>query len=265
MSPWGRVFRALGWVVPLGLLAAAAFAGPWVWPEVLPRSWSTRAFGVFARQATGLGASLGVSVAVAGAATLVALAASLPAARTLARHPRPVIEGLLLLPALMPPLAYLWGLQGVFAGVGLADTPVAVVLALAAVTFPYVLRALLEGYRLFPADLLAVAHNLGASPRRAFWTVEVPLVAPAAVLGCTLAFLAAWSDWLVAFLVGGGVVGTYPLFLYPFLLSSDRAVGSLGVLVFLAVPLGLWAVSDRATASWSKRLGLARGRGGWRV
>lgn len=261
----GSAFRALGWLAPLGLLVAAALAGPWVWPEVLPRSWSTRSFAVFGRQAGTLASSLGVSLAVALGATLVSLGACLPAARHLARHPRPAIEGLLLLPALMPPLAYLWGLQGLFAGVGLADTPVAVVLGLAAVTFPYVLRALLEGYRLFPAGLVTVALNLGASPRRTFWTVEVPLLVPSLVLGCTLAFLAAWSDWLVAFLVGGGVVGTYPLFLYPFLLSSDRAVGSLGVLVFLAVPLGLWAASDRWTAARSRRLGLARGRGGWRV
>lgn len=260
-----RALRTLAWLIPLGLLVAAAFAGPWVWPDVLPRSWSLRAFEAFGRQGSAVVVSLAVSLGVAGAATLLALAVSVSAARSLARRPRPVVEALLLLPALMPPLAYLWGLQGLFGSLGLADTPLAVVLALAAVTFPYVLRSLLEGYRLFPADLSACALNLGASSRRVFWTIEAPLLVPSAVLGCTLAFLAAWSDWLVAFLVGGGVVSTYPLFFYPFLLSSDRAVGSLGVLVFLSVPLVLWAATDRWVANRTARLGLARGRGGFRV
>ena len=260
-----KAWRALGWLVPLGLLLVAAFAGPWVWPDVLPRSWSLRAFESLGRQGSALIGSLVVSLGVAGAATLLALAVALPAARVLARRPRPILEALLLLPALMPPLSYLWGLQGLFAPWGLADTPLAVVLSLAAVTSPYILRSLLEGYRLFPADLTACASNLGASVRRVFWTVEVPLLVPSAVMGCTLAFLAAWSDWLVAFMVGGGAVFTYPLFLYPFLFSSDRAVGSLGVLVFLSVPLGLWAVSGRWERSTTARLGLARGRGGFHV
>lgn len=260
-----RFFRALAWALPLGLLAAASLAGPWVWPDLLPRSWSLRSFDVFGRQAGALSASLAVSLGVAGASTLLALAVSVPAARSLARRRRPVLESLLLLPALMPPLSYLWGLQGLFGRAGWADTPWAVVLALAAVTFPYVLRALLEGYRLFPSDLRECALNLGASQRRVFWMIEAPLLIPSAVLGCTLGFLAAWSDWLVAFLVGGGTVSTYPLFLYPFLLSSDRAVGSLGVLIFLSVPLLLWAATDRWVTSRTARLGLARGRGGFHV
>ena len=260
-----KALRVLGWLVPLVLLLAAAFAGPWVWPDLLPRSWSLRSFEVVGRQAPTLLASLSTSLGVALAATLGALAVALPAARTLARRPRPFLEALLLLPALMPPLSYLWGLQGLFGPWGLADTPLAVVLALAAVTSPYILRSLLEGYRVFPADLVACARNLGASPWRVFWTVEVPLLVPSAVVGCTLAFLAAWSDWLVAFMVGGGAVFTYPLFLYPFLFSSDRAVGSLGVLVFLSVPLVLWLVTDRWERSTTARLGLARGRGGFHV
>lgn len=260
-----KALRFLAWMLPLALLAAAALAGPWVWPDLLPRTWSLRSFSVFARQGSALAGSLAVSLGVAGSAALLALAVSVPAARSLARRPRPVVEALLLLPALMPPLAYLWGLQGLLGRLGLADTPAAVVLALSAVTFPYALRSLLEGYRVFPAGLTDCALNLGASPRRVFWTVEAPLLLPSAVLGTTLAFLAAWSDWLVAFLVGGGAVSTYPLFLYPFLLSSDRAVGSLGVLVFLSVPLVLWAATDRWAANRTRRLGLARGRGGFHV
>lgn len=260
-----KLVRALGWVIPLGLLGAAAFAGPWVWPDLLPRSWSVRALEALFRQGGPVVGALLTSLGIAGASAALALAISLAAARSLARRPRPLVEALLLLPALMPPLAYLWGLQGLMGRLGLADTPAALVLALASVTFPYPLRSLLEGYRVFPAGLVACARNLGASEGRVFWRVEVPLLVPSMVLGTTLAFLAAWSDWMAAFLVGGGAVGTYPLFLYPFLLSSDRAVGSLGVLVFLIVPLVLWAATDRWVGRRTARLGLARGRGGLHV
>jgi hypothetical protein len=97
--------RALAWAVPAALLAAASLAGPWVWPHLLPQSWSGRAWGEWARMAPTVASSWGLSLGLSLGAVALGLAASLAAARSLADRPRPLVEALLLVPALVPPWA----------------------------------------------------------------------------------------------------------------------------------------------------------------
>lgn len=260
-----KILRFSAWFIPLGLLLVSSLAGPWMWPELLPREWTIRAYQAFDRQMPRISTYLGTSLLVSLAAVALSLMVSLPAARELARRPRPFLEALLVLPALLPPLACLWGMQGTMAKLGLGDTAAGLVLALTSLAYPYTLRSLLESYRLIPTDMLACARNLGASPARAFLEVELPLLLPGLVSGASITFLAAWSDYLAFFLVGGASVPGYTLFLYPFLMSSDRAMASVGVLVFVSFPLFLFALSQYLVRGVFSRVATAKGRGGFHV
>lgn len=52
-----------------------------------------------------------------------------------------LLEGLLLLPALVPAMTFSMGLHFIFIKIGLADTAPGVILVLSMISYPYMLRA----------------------------------------------------------------------------------------------------------------------------
>lgn len=120
-------------------------------------------------------------------------------------------------------------------------------------TFPYVTLATLAAFRRADHAAADVARSLGASEVRAFFTVTLPQVLPAALAGCLLAVLYALSDYAAPAMLRTQTltVGVYGLFTG----SLNRGhAGALGlVLVVLAlvfVALEQWARrrSDRRSA-----------------
>ena len=74
--------------------------------------------------------------------------------------------------------------------------------------------------------------------------------------GCLIVFLVAFSEYFLVFLIGGGAVGSYTGYLFPFLSSSDSAIGSMLTLVFLAVPVLLFVVIDGTVVRIQRRKGV---------
>ena len=102
------------------------------------------------------------------------------------------------------------------------------------------------------------ARLLGARRTQLWRRVQLPLLAPALARAGFLAFLVAWSDYLVTLIVGGGEVVTLPLVVASAAsgLGNDAAVAvlSLGAVVppvlLLAAIAGLgrrWGVVTRPT------------------
>ena len=189
---------------------------------------------------------------------LLTLAMCIVPARHFARHEfrgKTLLEGLLLAPALVPPMTFSMGMHHLFIKAGLADTTAGVVLALAAFSYPYMLRALVAGYLSFGPEYEQCAANLGADRITRLTRVELPLLLPSAVAGGSVVFLVAFSEYFLVFLIGGGAVESYTGYLFPFLNSSDRAVASILTLLFLVVPIALFVLLDLVLA----RLYRARG------
>lgn len=130
-------------------------------------------------------------------------------------------------------VALLPGTQGIL--------PTILVIALA--TYPYVTLPTLAAYR--RADLAGadVARSLGASAPRAFMTVTLPQVLPAALAGCLLCVLYALSDYAAPALLRTQTltVGVYGLFTG----SLNRANAAALALVLLVVAL-LFVAAEQA-------------------
>ena len=167
-----------------------------------------------------------------------------------------LLDGLLLTPALVPPMTFAMGLHTVFIHLGLADTVMGVVLVLSMFSYPYMLRALIAGFQALGPDYVLCARNLGAGVWVRLFRVELPLLVPAIVAGGTVVFLVAFSEYFLVFLIGGGTVPALTGTLFPLLSSSDRAPASLLTLAFLAVPLILFACVDGVVLSWYRRRGM---------
>jgi molybdate transport system permease protein len=176
--------------------------------------------------------ALVLSLKTAAASTVLCVLLGVPMALVLARSDsrlvrmaRPVI----LLPLVLPPvvggiaLLYVFGRLGLIgeylnaAGIQIAFTTTAVVLAQTFVSLPFLVIALEGAARTAGADYEVVAATLGARPTTVWWRVSLPLLAPGLVSGAVLAFARALGEFGATLTFAGsrkGVTRTLPLEIY---------------------------------------------------
>ena len=169
---------------------------------------------------------LQLSLWVALGALVLCFPVGVAAARALGGRHFPfkdLIEGLLLLPLVLPPvvtgfaLLVVLGKRGPLGDLRLLFTPWAAILASAIVAFPLVYQSARAAFAARNDELEMVARCLGASRARAFWTVAVPLAWPGLLAGAVLAFARALGEFGATVMVAGNVEGktlTAPVAIY---------------------------------------------------
>ena len=204
-------------------------------------------------------AALGLSLATSLAALLVTIVVGLPLAVVLARRPFPgkwLVEAMVDLPIVLPPavaglaLLLVLGRRGLLggvldqAGVEIAFTTIAVVVAQVFVSAPFFVRSARAGIAAVDRDLEDAARVDGASEPRLFWAVTIPLAAPALAAGLVMSWARALGEFGATIMFAGNVVGrtqTLPLVVYSEFQAGDLdasiaaaatlVVAALGVLV----------------------------------
>ncbi|HVR97800.1 MAG TPA: molybdate ABC transporter permease subunit [Thermoanaerobaculia bacterium] len=155
-------------------------------------------------------------------ATLAILVPGLAVAWWLARYRWPgkaLIETLVALPLVMPPVATglillkLLGRRGPLgawlerAGLEVVFTWRGVVIAMAVMSFPLLVRAARVAFEEVPPRLEQIARTLGASDARVFFTITLPLAARGILGGTLLAFARALGEFGATILVAGSIPG----------------------------------------------------------
>ncbi len=246
-------------VFPVMVLMICALAPGWRFPHVWPLQLNFQAFLFLVQNRAPILESLMVSAAYSLFTVPVTFAMSLFPAMVLARHDfpaKPLVEGLLLTPALVPPMAFAMGLHFVFIKVGLSDTFGGVVAILSMVTYPYMLQALAAGFQAVGTGPGLCARNLGATPWQTLIRVELPLLLPAMAAGASVVFLVAFSEYFLVFLIGGGSVPSFTGYLFPLLNSSNRSLAAVLTLIFLFLPVLLFWVMDLVLGRTFRKKGM---------
>lgn len=195
--------------------------------------------------------TLGVSIF----STLLILPFGILLAWMLARrtwHGKSIIETIVSLPLVMPPVATgllllkLLGRRGPLGGflklwldLDIVFTWRGVVAAMAVMSFPLLVRAARVAFEEVNPRLEQVARTLGASPVRVFLSVTLPLAARGIAAGTLLAFARALGEFGATIVVAGNIPGktaTLSLSIYQFIqLGQDsEAFRLLVVSVILA-------------------------------
>ncbi len=165
---------------------------------------------------------VGFTVRVAALATLLILPPGLLVAWCLARLQWPgksLVETLVALPLVMPPVATglillkAVGRRGFIGrllcdlGIDVVFTWRAVVLAMAVMSFPLLVRTARVAFEGVPVRLEQMARTLGASEIRLFLTVTLPLASRGILGGLLLAFARALGEFGATILVAGNIPG----------------------------------------------------------
>ena len=174
-------------------------------------------------------AALQLSILTASVSTVFCIVLGTPMALVLARHGLRWLRPLVLLPLVLPPvvgglaLLFTFGRMGLIgqhleaAGIRIAFSTIAVVLAQTFVSLPFLVMGLEGTLRTAGDRYERVAATLGASPTRTLFTVTLPLVFPGLLSGAVLSFARALGEFGATLTFAGSLQGrtrTLPLEIY---------------------------------------------------
>ncbi|MEE6177421.1 ABC transporter permease [Mycobacterium sp. 050134] len=207
-----------------------------------------------------------LSLRTAAASTVLCVLLGVPMALVLARgraRPLPLLRPLILLPLVLPPvvggiaLLYAFGRLGLIgryldaAGVSIAFTTTAVVLAQTFVSLPFLVISLEGAARTAGADFEVVAATLGARPGRVWWRVTLPLLLPGMASGAVLAFARSLGEFGATLTFAGsrqGVTRTLPLEIYLQRVDDPDAAVALSLLLVAVAALVVLGLGARRLA-----------------
>ncbi|COW19023.1 molybdenum ABC transporter [Mycobacterium tuberculosis] len=183
-----------------------------------------------------------LSVKTAAASTVLCVLLGVPMALVLP----PVVGGIALL--------YAFGRLGLIgryleaAGISIAFSTAAVVLAQTFVSLPYLVISLEGAARTAGADYEVVAATLGARPGTVWWRVTLPLLLPGVVSGSVLAFARSLGEFGATLTFAGsrqGVTRTLPLEIYLQRVTDPDAAVALSLLLVVVAALVVLGVGAR--------------------
>jgi molybdate transport system permease protein len=175
---------------------------------------------------------------------------------------KPLVEVLINLPLVLPPVVTGFFLLAVFGRNGLLGTWLesslgirfvfdwkGAVIASAIVGFPLLVRPIRIAFESIDTRLMQAARTLGASSWDAFWSVALPLARNGIVAGSVLAFARSMGEFGATIMIAGNIPGetqTISLLVYSMIESPDgmRRVLPLVVVSIVIACLALF-VSDR--------------------
>jgi putative thiamine transport system permease protein len=188
----------------LALLALWSVAGPWTFPQALPRALT---LATWMRVGGDIARPLANALMLGAVAALTATALALGALEYEARSGRNrLVSALksLYVPLLVPQIAFLFGLQVLFTMAGIDGTFGAVALVHLVFVFPYVLLSLAAPWAAWDPRYGVAVRALGHGPDAVFWCVRLPMLARPVLTAAALGFAVSVALYLPTLLIGGG-------------------------------------------------------------
>jgi molybdate transport system permease protein len=202
------------------------------------------------------------TVACAAGATILMLPAGVLIAWLLARRDFPgrsIVETLVSLPLVMPPVAtgllllVVLSRRGTLGGIlermgiEIVFTWKAVVIAMAIMGLPLLVRTARAGFEQVNSRYERVAATLGAPPLRIFLTISLPLAWPSVLAGAVLGFARALGEFGATIIVAGSIPGetrTLAVAIYSYAETGQDAQAIRLVLVSVAIAfMALWSAN----------------------
>ena len=155
-----------------------------------------------------------------------------------------MMEYISTIPIIVPEIILAMAFMAFFSMIGLPFGMVTLVIAHTAFCIPYVfmmVKARLVG---IDKSLEEAARDLGASPARTFLDITLPLIMPAVLSGCILAFAMSFDDVVISLFVTGPTLSTLPIKVYTQIKTGvTPEINALCTMVLMVVIVGLFVYS----------------------
>lgn len=233
--------------LPLLSMLPWIFTERWTWEELLPARYSLRALKHLLAE-RGFAQLLIRSVLISTAVAFLSVITATMSARAIVHHELRFGNALYLLailPFLVPATVFGMGVQGLFLRWHLDGTMLGVILVHLVYAQPYSLKLMVDAMRALGPQYEEQARVLGASPMRAFWRVNVPLLLPSMLVGFSMSYIISFSQYFLTLIIGSGRIKTFSMVMVPYLQGGQRNFGALYAFLFLGINVLLLAASER--------------------
>ncbi|HEU4674309.1 MAG TPA: ABC transporter permease [Candidatus Limnocylindrales bacterium] len=203
-------------LAPLTIIAVTSVGRTWFGPTWLPQEWGLQWYELAATIGN-IPEVLKNSLIIAALAVVMSLALALPTAWALGRRNVPLrslLSTLVLLPRMLPPIAFALGVAKLFYGLGLVDTLFGVALAHVTITLPFALLVLSATFAGIDERLIEAAEVCGARPWRTFLWVILPLAMPGILSAAIFVFTTSYNEFTLTLLTYGPHTLTLPVQTY---------------------------------------------------
>jgi molybdate transport system permease protein len=218
-------------------------------------------------------APLWISLRTVLAATVITFFLGITVARWMARYRgkyKTIIDGILILPLVLPPTVVGFGLLLLFGKHGplgelllLFGTTIvfswpATVIAAVIMSFPLMYMTARGAFEQVEANIEDAARNLGASEWRVFWTITLPLAWPGVAAATVLSLARCLGEFGATLMLAGNIPGktaTIPVAIY----FAIQAGNNNEALILVAIVLVISFASIAVMAYYKGRQALSRG------
>lgn len=149
----------------------------------------------------------------------------------------------ILMPLIIPSISLSIGLHLLFLKLGWQGGLLPIVLAHTITSLPYAFRILHSTCLLLGTAMGEQSSVLGASLIQTLFFVYLPNLKKPIILSTLLVFIVSFSQYLLTFLIGGGLIKTLPLALFPIIQSGSRSEAAAASLFFvLGAAFFMWLI-----------------------
>ena len=136
-------------------------------------------------------------------------------------------------PTILPPIAFVLGLNINFISLGFSGSFFGVCLVHLVPIMPYVVLTMTGIFANYNPDFEHQARTLGANKTKTFFLITLPAIAPGMVVAALFDFLVSWSKYLLTFLIGAGKIMTLPLLVFSTASSGNPALTAAISIIFI--------------------------------
>jgi putative spermidine/putrescine transport system permease protein len=260
--------RVLRWIILSAIVVIAlapilpqfvwSFSQRWLFPALLPTQWSTEPWDYVLTPSSRVGEGFVNSLGIAIVVSILSILVGLPAARALALHDfrgKAAIEWLLMVPIIVPGIVATMGIHQVFIRLNLTDTFIGVCLVHLIPCIPYMVLVMSSVFANYGTELEDTARTLGAGPVSVLRYVTLPGILPGLLVATMFTFLISWGQYITTVLIGGGVIITLPMILFPFISGTNYSNAAAVSLVFVAPAILVLILTSRQLGRGSSVMG----------
>ena len=234
-------------IVPLLTIVVWAFTERWAWPELIPQTFSLRAWEAVVRDRKELAQLFFSSMLISLTVAFFSVVIGTMTARALECYEffgKKAFSFLSMLPFLVPATVFAMGIQIAFIRAGLSGTIVGVMIVHLICSLPYAVTLLQDGTRALGTRLEEQARVLGAGPWTAFFKVTLPNLFPVMLSAFSMSYIVSFSQYFLTLMIGGGSVKTFAIVMVPFLTGGERNFASVYSLIFLSVTIVVFGLFE---------------------
>ncbi len=155
---------------------------------------------------------------------------------------RTTLYVLLLTPILVPQFVYFYGIQIVFSKINITNTYLGVILSHIIVMMPYAIINISNDILLYGKKYDDVAIVMGISDYELYRDIILPLIKETLINTFGLLFIISFSQYFLTLMIGGGIIKTYAIYLFPLILGNDRNFAAKSTFIYILINIIIYYI-----------------------